>query len=104
MPGSPSCAACLPGARSASVVCRAPLQPAAPPASASCPPGTTQDGMEQRNACPVCQGTGFEECMCTRWSDGDVGCSSCSKTGYMRCRGCGGGGKAVPLLVKVRRD
>lgn len=64
-----------------------------------------EQNRQHRNAepCPVCQGTGYEECMCTRWSDGDVGCSSCSKTGYMRCRGCGGGGRAVPLLVKVRK-
>lgn len=64
-----------------------------------------QDRLEQRNQepCPVCSGTGFEPCMCRKWSDGDVGCSSCNKSGYMRCRGCGGGGTAVPLLVKVRK-
>lgn len=51
--------------------------------------------------CPSCGGRGFEPCMCTRWSDGDVGCGSCSKTGYMRCRSCGGGGKAVPIKATI---
>lgn len=59
---------------------------------------------EQREPCPTCGGSGYEACLCTRWSDGDVGCSSCSKTGYMRCRNCGGGGTARPLLVKVRKS
>ncbi|GFR41914.1 hypothetical protein Agub_g2706 [Astrephomene gubernaculifera] len=64
-----------------------------------------QDRLDSRNAkpCPVCGGSGFEACLCTRWSDGDVGCNSCSKTGYMRCRGCGGGGTAVPLMVRVKK-
>lgn len=54
--------------------------------------------------CPTCGGSGYEACMCQRWSDGDAGCGTCSKTGYMRCRHCGGGGKAVPYLVKVQRS
>lgn len=64
-----------------------------------------QDRYEQRNStpCPVCSGTGFETCLCTRWSDGDYGCSTCSKTGYMRCRACSGGGTAVPLAMKIRK-
>ncbi|PNW77335.1 hypothetical protein CHLRE_10g432100v5 [Chlamydomonas reinhardtii] len=64
-----------------------------------------QDRLDNRNSqpCPVCGGSGFEECLCSRWSDGDVGCNSCSKTGYMRCRGCGGGGTAVPLMVRARK-
>ncbi|EFJ48705.1 hypothetical protein VOLCADRAFT_80915 [Volvox carteri f. nagariensis] len=64
-----------------------------------------QDRLDSRKSqpCPVCGGTGFEACLCTRWSDGDVGCNSCSKTGYMRCRGCGGGGTAVPLMVRVKK-
>ena len=53
--------------------------------------------------CPRCNGSGYEECMCTRWSDGDSGCSSCSQTGYMKCRSCRGGGKAIPLLQAVRK-
>uniref|UniRef100_A0A383WBE0 Uncharacterized protein n=1 Tax=Tetradesmus obliquus TaxID=3088 RepID=A0A383WBE0_TETOB len=55
-------------------------------------------------ACPSCGGSGYEACMCTRWSDGDVGCNSCSKTGYTRCKSCGGNGKAVPRLIKIRKE
>ncbi|PNH11903.1 hypothetical protein TSOC_001191 [Tetrabaena socialis] len=64
--------------------------------------GPSQDHLNSE-PCPVCHGSGFEACLCSRWSDGDAGCSSCSKTGYMRCRGCGGGGIATPLAVKVRK-
>eukprot|EP00798_Chlamydomonas_sp_ICE-L_P023026 gene23026-30218_t len=53
--------------------------------------------------CPRCEGSGYESCMCSRWSDGDAGCSTCSKTGYMACRSCRGGGTAIPLLVPVRK-
>ncbi|KAG2448686.1 hypothetical protein HYH02_006043 [Chlamydomonas schloesseri] len=72
------------------------------PSEASLP---EQDRLDNRNSrpCPVCGGSGFEECLCSRWSDGDTGCNSCSKTGYMRCRGCGGGGTAVPLMVRARK-
>ena len=31
------------------------------------------------------------------------GCASCAQTGYMKCRSCGGGGTAVPLLATVKR-
>lgn len=63
-----------------------------------------QDRLDSRSQpCPVCNGSGYEECLCSRWSDGDRGCNGCNATGYMRCRGCGGGGTAVPLLVKVRK-
>lgn len=53
--------------------------------------------------CPSCGGTGYERCICTRWSDGDVGCASCKKTGMMKCRSCGGGGTAVPIALAVRK-
>jgi hypothetical protein len=49
----------------------------------------------------MCNGRGYEPCMCTRWSDGDAGCNSCTHTGYMRCRSCGGGGTAVPIKVTI---
>eukprot|EP00798_Chlamydomonas_sp_ICE-L_P005087 gene5087-34885_t len=53
--------------------------------------------------CPRCQGSGYEACMCGRWSDGDMsGCTTCSKTGYMACRACRGGGTAIPLFSHVR--
>jgi hypothetical protein len=42
--------------------------------------------------------------MCTRWSDGDVGCPSCNYTGFTRCKACGGGGNAVPIALRVRKD
>lgn len=58
----------------------------------------------QQQACPRCDGTGFEACMCSRWSDSDIGCSTCSRSGYMRCRSCGGGGTAVPIKVAIRKD
>lgn len=57
-----------------------------------------------RRPCPNCSGSGYEACHCTRWSDGDVGCSSCGRSGMMKCRSCGGGGTAVPIKVTVRKD
>lgn len=56
--------------------------------------------------CPRCEGTGFTECVCTRWSDGDVGCASCRGTGKAVCPSCGGGGHATPIRqeVHVHRD
>lgn len=65
-----------------------------------------QDRLEasSRRPCPSCGGSGMEACMCTRWSDGDVGCQSCAQTGYMRCRSCGGSGTAVPIKVAVRKN
>jgi hypothetical protein len=59
---------------------------------------------ESRSPCPSCEGTGFESCHCTRWSDGDVGCSSCGHTGRMVCRACRGGGRAVPIKVSIRKN
>lgn len=63
-----------------------------------------QDQMERREPCPACGGTGYEPCMCTRWSDNDVGCGGCGNTGYTKCSKCGGGGTAVPIPVSIRRD
>lgn len=65
-----------------------------------------QDRFENtaQQPCPRCGGTGYEPCMCTRWSDGDAGCSSCNRSGYMQCRGCNGGGTAVPIKIALRRD
>lgn len=60
--------------------------------------------MSSRRPCPSCAGTGYEACMCTRWSDGDVGCNSCAHTGMMKCRSCGGGGTAVPIKVSIRKN
>lgn len=51
--------------------------------------------------CPTCEGTGMTNCICQRWSDGDVGCGACNGTGRCVCPTCGGGGKGVPVYVKV---
>lgn len=51
--------------------------------------------------CPSCNGTGRVTCMCTRWSDGDVGCRTCAGSGRMACRSCGGTGTGRPLPVQV---
>jgi hypothetical protein len=64
-----------------------------------------QDRQEagERRACPSCGGSGLQPCACTRWSDSDVGCSTCSQSGWMKCSSCGGGGTAVPIKVSIRR-
>ncbi|KAK3284760.1 hypothetical protein CYMTET_7606 [Cymbomonas tetramitiformis] len=61
---------------------------------------------DDSQACPTCRGTGEVECMCTRWSDGDVGCSSCNYSGRMVCNSCRGGGTGVPITqdLYVRAD
>ncbi|KAK8665112.1 hypothetical protein V6N13_005287 [Hibiscus sabdariffa] len=40
--------------------------------------------------CPTCNGTGRIACICSRWSDGDVGCRTCAGSGRMACSSCGG--------------
>ncbi|KAI8463518.1 MAG: hypothetical protein J3K34DRAFT_443751 [Monoraphidium minutum] len=52
--------------------------------------------------CPSCHGSGYQPCLCQRWSDGDTGCNSCSHSGYMRCRSCGGGGRAIPIKATIK--
>lgn len=56
-----------------------------------------------RRPCPSCGGSGLQPCFCTKWSDGDVGCSSCSSSGWTKCKSCGGGGLAVPIKVSIRK-
>lgn len=51
--------------------------------------------------CSTCEGTGLVPCICSRWSDGDRGCSICRNSGQMDCPSCGGGGKAVPIVVAI---
>ncbi|KAI3977238.1 hypothetical protein MKX01_035968 [Papaver californicum] len=51
--------------------------------------------------CPSCNGTGRVNCMCSRWSDGDVGCRSCAGSGRSVCSSCGGSGTGRPLPVQV---
>lgn len=57
-----------------------------------------------RRPCPSCGGSGVQPCLCTKWSDGDVGCSSCSSSGWTKCNSCGGGGMAVPIKVSIRKN
>ncbi|XP_065046214.1 uncharacterized protein LOC135677756 [Musa acuminata AAA Group] len=51
--------------------------------------------------CATCNGTGRVACLCSRWSDGDVGCRSCVGSGMMLCRSCGGSGSGRPLPIQV---
>ncbi|PHT34520.1 hypothetical protein CQW23_26320 [Capsicum baccatum] len=52
-------------------------------------------GTGQFPRCPSCNGTGRVSCMCSRWSDGDVGCRTCAGSGRMACSSCGGTGELV---------
>jgi hypothetical protein len=57
-----------------------------------------------RKECERCNGTGYVECFCSRWSDASsdkTGCSSCSGTKKMRCSSCGGGGTTSPIEAKL---
>ena len=76
-------------------------------AAAWCHPAqakTEEDG--PRSECETCNGTGYVECWCSRWSDGDGGCSTCRGTQRMVCSSCRGGGTAVPIEARliIRRD
>ncbi|KAF7839543.1 Heat shock protein DnaJ, cysteine-rich domain containing protein [Senna tora] len=51
--------------------------------------------------CPSCNGTGRVTCFCSRWSDGDIGCRTCSGSGRMACSSCGGTGTGRPLPARV---
>ncbi|XP_041014260.1 uncharacterized protein LOC121257356 [Juglans microcarpa x Juglans regia] len=51
--------------------------------------------------CPSCNGTGRVSCLCSRWSDDDVGCRSCAGSGRMACRSCGGNGTSRPLPAQL---
>nr|GLL43934.1 uncharacterized protein LOC102590323 [Ipomoea trifida]GMD77531.1 Heat shock protein DnaJ, cysteine-rich domain containing protein [Ipomoea batatas]GMD80713.1 Heat shock protein DnaJ, cysteine-rich domain containing protein [Ipomoea batatas]GME15217.1 Heat shock protein DnaJ, cysteine-rich domain containing protein [Ipomoea batatas] len=51
--------------------------------------------------CPTCNGTGRVSCLCSRWSDGDVGCRTCAGSGRMGCSSCGGSGTSRPIPVQI---
>lgn len=51
--------------------------------------------------CPTCNGTGRVTCMCSRWSDGDIGCRTCAGSGRMACSSCGGTGTGRPLPARI---
>lgn len=52
--------------------------------------------------CATCNGTRKVPCLCTRWSDNDVGCSSCGGSGSTTCNSCGGSGTGRPIPVQIR--
>ncbi|KAE8648678.1 uncharacterized protein LOC105435558 [Cucumis sativus] len=56
--------------------------------------------------CPSCNGSGRVPCLCSRWSDGDIGCRTCSGSGRMFCSSCGGSGtgRPIPSQISVRRS
>lgn len=56
---------------------------------------------ENSEVCSTCRGTGRVPCVCTRWSDNDVGCGSCGNSGLAVCRDCNGGGTKVPVARAV---
>ncbi|KAF9688971.1 hypothetical protein SADUNF_Sadunf01G0043400 [Salix dunnii] len=51
--------------------------------------------------CSSCNGTGRVACLCSRWSDRDVGCRTCSGSGRMACSSCGGTGTGRPIPVQI---
>ena len=59
------------------------------------------DEVDEREACPRCDGSGRTACACTRWSADGEGCSSCGYTGLTVCPACRGGGRAVRVTVKI---
>lgn len=76
-----------------------------PISTSVCTPVSLQERREASDGrpCPSCGGSGLQPCFCTKWSDGDVGCSSCSSSGWTKCKSCGGGGMAVPIKVSIRK-
>ncbi|XP_058192828.1 uncharacterized protein LOC131310049 [Rhododendron vialii] len=62
-------------------------------------------GPTQFPRCPSCNGSGRVACLCSRWSDGDVGCRGCSGSGRTSCSSCGGTGtgRPIPVQISVRK-
>ncbi|GJQ08564.1 hypothetical protein GpartN1_g355.t1 [Galdieria partita] len=62
--------------------------------------------------CPVCDGTGYIDCLCTKWSFPSgvterrrvVNCTRCRGSLKERCPRCGGGGLLSPIPAPVRVD
>ncbi|KAH0975590.1 hypothetical protein GBA52_017489 [Prunus armeniaca] len=48
-----------------------------------------------------CNDMGRVSCFCSLWSNGDVGCRSCAKSGRTFCKSCGGSGTGRPLSVQI---
>lgn len=58
-------------------------------------------GPGQFPRCSSCNGTGRVACLCSRWSDGDIGCRTCAGSGRMACSSCGGSGTGRPIPVQL---
>ncbi|KAG0525431.1 hypothetical protein BDA96_06G056300 [Sorghum bicolor] len=58
-------------------------------------------GGAQGPSCSTCAGTGKVACPCSRWSDGDVGCRTCTGSGRTDCRSCRGSGTGRRATVRV---
>ncbi|CAL5032521.1 unnamed protein product [Urochloa decumbens] len=58
-------------------------------------------GAQQGPCCATCGGTGKVACLCSRWSDGDVGCRTCAGSGRTACRSCRGSGTGRRAAVRV---
>lgn len=56
---------------------------------------------QRQSECETCEGTGYVDCLCNRWNDGDVGCNTCANSGKMACQSCRGGGRKIPIKAKV---
>ncbi|EME29898.1 chaperone protein / DnaJ-related protein [Galdieria sulphuraria] len=62
--------------------------------------------------CPVCDGTGYIDCLCTKWSFPSgvserrrvMNCTRCQGSLKERCPRCGGGGLLNPIPAPVRVD
>jgi len=77
------------------------------------PSGSDNNASESQ--CVACDGTGFIDCMCTRWDmsaaqSRTVQCGKCAGSRKERCPRCGGRGLMIhnmrpqELLARVRRD
>ncbi|XP_027343683.1 uncharacterized protein LOC113856169 [Abrus precatorius] len=51
--------------------------------------------------CSTCNGTGRVTCLCSRWSDRDIGCRTCAGSGRMSCSSCGGTGTGRPIPARI---
>lgn len=59
---------------------------------------------QQGPPCSTCNGLGYIECICQRWSTGvtrSAGCDSCQGSLRTRCPNCRGGGTGIPSMVPI---
>ena len=60
---------------------------------------------EDATTCAACSGSGYIECLCTRWANDSShkmtkGCGSCAGSGRTKCTRCGGGGTMAHAVGK----